>query len=411
MQDRFFEPETTECPFPYYQALRDEKPVFYSDRLGAFVVTRYDDVQKVALDQKTFSSMTPVSNDLGDLNYAPMFAEVYDELGVPPQVPTLVRTGGLEHRRYRSMVDRYFGAQAVNRLRPRLTEIVDRLIDSFVDAEKVDLQRDFCMKLPLETMCELLGLPPSEADRLAASAEAQTRLANGTVETPEARLALHRDQARFHRFLLDLFDERRREPDGSILSTLLNDPPAEGDPLDDGELCSLISLMNIGGNETTTGGLGNMFHLCFSQPGFQEKLRAEPQLIPKFVEEALRMESPVIMMLRTPIEDTELDGVKLPKGSIIMVHYAAANRDERKFACPEKLDLERKGARSHLAFGAGVHYCLGSTLARTEMEISLNRVLSRMHNIRIDSADPLKHQHKVVVRSLHELPITFERTN
>jgi cytochrome P450 len=154
-----------------------------------------------------------------------------------------------------------------------------------------------------------------------------------------------------------------------------------------------------------------MFHLCFSQAGFEEKLRNEPKLIPKFVEEALRLESPVIMMLRTPTEDTEIDGVKLPKGSIIMVNYAAGNRDERKFACPENLDLERKGARSHLAFGAGVHYCLGSTLARTEMEIALNRVLLRMHDIRIDSAEPLKHQHKVVVRSLHALPLSFTRTS
>jgi cytochrome P450 len=411
LQDKFFEPETTECPFSYYQSLRDEKPVFYSDRLGAYVVSRYDDIQKIALNQKLFSSMTPVSNDFGDLNYAPMFAQVYEDLGVPAQIPTLVRTGGEQHRRYRSMVDRYFGAQAVNRLRPRLTQIVDGLIDSFIDAGKVDLHKDFCMQLPLETMCELLGLPSSQTDRLAASAEAQTRLANGTVETLESRLALHRDQAEFHRFLLDLFEQRRREPDASILSTLLNEPPADGNAPDDGELCSLISLMNIGGNETTTGGLGNMFHLCFTENGLQDKLRNSPQLIPKFVEETLRLESPVIMMLRTPTEDTEIDGVSLPKGSIIMVNYAAGNRDERKFDCPETLDLERKGGRSHLAFGAGVHYCLGSTLARTEMEIALSRVLERMHDIRIDSAGPLTHQHKVVVRSLHALPLTFTKTN
>jgi cytochrome P450 len=410
VKDSFGDPETIECPFPFYQSLRDEEPIFFSERLGAYVVTRYADIQKISLDQKLFSSMMSGSNEFGDLNFAPAFDKVYAELGVPPQVPTLVRTGGEQHRRYRSLVDRYFGAPAVNLLRPRLTELVDGLIDSFIDDGRVDLHRDFCLKLPLEIMCDLLGLPASESVRLAASADAQTRLANGAIESEEDRLALHREQASFHRFLLDLFDKRRREPDDSILSALLHNPPADGDAPNEAELCSLISLMNIGGNETTTSGLGNMFYLCFSQPGFEQRLRDDPKLIARFVEEALRLESPVVMMLRSPTEDTEIDGVALPKGSLILVNYAAANRDERKFECPEDLNLERKGARTHLAFGAGVHYCLGSILARAELEIALSRILTRMHDIRIDSKSPLTHQQKVAVRTLNALPVTFTRT-
>jgi cytochrome P450 len=287
---------------------------------------------------------------------------------------------------------------------------VDGLIDSFIDDGRVDLHPDFCLKLPLAIMCDLLGLPAAEAPRLAASADAQTRLVNGAMESEEDRLALHREQASFHRFLLDLFEKRRREPDDSILSALLHNPPADGDAPDEAELCSLISLMNIGGNETTTSGLGNMFYLCFSQPGFEQRLRDDPKLIPKFVEEALRLESPVIMMLRSPTEDTEIDGVVLPRGSLILINYAAANRDERKFECPAELNLERKGVRNHLAFGAGPHYCLGSILARAEMEIALSRILSRMHDIRIDSVKSLEHQQKVAVRTLKSLPVTFVKT-
>jgi cytochrome P450 len=410
LKDRFSDPETIECPYPYYQSLRDEKPIFFSELLGAYVVTRYADIQKISLDQKLFSSMMSGSNEFGDLNFAPAFDKVYDELGVPPQIPTLVRTGGEQHRRYRGLVDRYFGAPAVNLLRPRLTELVDGLIDSFIDSGRVDLHPDFCLKLPLAIMCDLLGLPAAEAPRLAASADAQTRLVSGAMESEEDRLALHREQASFHRFLLDLFEKRRREPDDSILSALLHNPPADGDAPDEAELCSLISLMNIGGNETTTSGLGNMFYLCFGQPGFEQRLRDDPKLIPKFVEEALRLESPVIMMLRSPTEDTEIDGVVLPKDSLILINYAAANRDERKFECPEELNLERKGVRNHLAFGAGAHYCLGSILARAEMEIALSRILSRMHDIRIDSAKPLEHQQKLAVRTLKSLPVTFVKT-
>jgi len=411
MQDSFGDPATIECPFPFYQSLRDERPIFFSERLGAYVVTRYADIQKISIDQKLFSSMMSGSNEFGDLNYAPAFDKVYDELGVPPQVPTLVRTGGEQHRRYRRLVDRYFSAPAVNQLRPRLTEHVDGLIDAFIDRGHVDLHAEFCLKLPLEIMCSLLGLPASEAPRLAASADAQTRLVNGAMESEEDRLALHREQASFHRFLLDLFEKRRREPDDSILSALLNSPSAEGEAPDEGELCSLISLMNIGGNETATSGLGNMLYLCFSQPGLEQRLRDNPKLVGKFVEESLRLETPVVMMLRSPTEDTEIGGVALPKGSLILINYAAANRDERKFSCPEHLDLERKGMRDHLAFGAGVHYCLGSLLARAEMEIAMNRILARMHDIRIDSKLPLEHQHKVAVRTLNSLPVTFTRAN
>jgi len=411
MQDWYSEPATLECPWKAYEAMRDEKPIYYSDALGAYIVTRYSDVQKISGDQKLFSSMADGSHEVGDLNYSPYFDGVYEDLGVPPQVPTLVRTGGDVHRRYRSLVDRYFSLPAVKRMEPQLTAIIDRLIDDFIDTGRADLYRDFCQKLPLEVMCSLLGLPSNEAERLAASADAQTRLSTGAVETEERRVELHREQALFHAFLLDLFERKRQNPDGSILSDLLRDAAGTGSPPDDGELCSLISLMNIGGHETTVSGLGNMLYLAFSRPGFEQTLRENPKLVSKFIEEALRLESPVVVMIRFPTEDTEVAGVPLAKGKLILLNYAAANRDERQFACPERLDLERKGIRNHLAFGSGPHYCLGASLARAELELALHRILARMHDIRIDeSQQPVVHQARVAVRTVAALPVVFTKT-
>jgi cytochrome P450 len=411
MQDWFSNPATLECPWQAYEAMREQKPIHFSESLGAYIVTRYSDVQKISGDQKLFSSMPLDSQEIGDLNYSSHFNHVYAELGVPVQVPTLVRTGGDEHRRYRNLVDRYFSLPVVNRMRPQLTAIVDQLIDTFIDAGRVDLHSQFCMKLPLEVMCSLLGLPSNEAERLAASADAQTRLSTGAIETEARRVELHHEQALFHAFLLDLFARKRLAPDGSILSDLLQDAAGSGSPPDDAELCSLISLMNIGGHETTVSGLGNMLYLAFSQPGVEQRLREAPKLIAKFVEEALRLESPVVVMIRTPTEDTEINGVALPKGTLMLLNYAAANRDDRQFSCPNQLDLERKGIRNHVAFGSGVHYCLGASLARAELELAMGRILERMHDIRIDeTTSPVVHQARVGVRTLASLPIVFKKT-
>jgi cytochrome P450 len=410
-QDWFSDPDTLECPWKVYETMREEKPIFFSESLGAYIVTRYPDVLSISGNQKLFSSMPADSHEIGDLNYASHFNHIYEEMGVPLQIPTLVRTGGDEHRRYRGLVDRYFSLSVVNRMRPQLTAIVDQLIDNFIDAGRVDLHRELCQKLPLEVMCSLLGLPSNEAERLSGSAEAQTRLSTGAIETEARRVELHREQALFHAFLLDLFDRKRKQPDGSILSDLLQDAAGTGSPPNDAELCSLISLMNIGGHETTVSGLGNMFYLAFSQPGFVKTLRETPKLIPKFVEESLRLESPVVVMIRTPTEDTEVGGVPLLKGRLILLNYAAANRDDRQFGCPAQLDLDRRGIRNHLAFGSGVHYCLGANLARAELELAMDRILTRMNDISIDRAEPpVVHQARVATRTLASLPIVFTKT-
>lgn len=410
MRDGFSDRDTVECPFDYYDELRENEPVFFSESLGAYVITRYADLQKISGDYKLFSSMSGMSHEFGDLNYSEFYQDIYKQKGVPVQVPTLVRTGGEVHRRYRSLVDRYFGPQAVKGLRPDLLAIIDDLIDGFIDRGEADIQSEFCLKLPLAIMCRLLGLPIEEAERLAASADAQTRLAMGAMESPEERLKLHEVQASFHGFLVDLFAERRRKPDDTILGDLLHRVPEGVEPPTDAELCSLISLMNIGGNETTTSGLSNMFYLCFNQEGYEDRLRDNRESIPKFVEEALRIESPVVAMLRYPVEDVEISGVHIPKGSALLLNYAAANRDERQFACPRDLNPDRKGVRTHVAFGAGIHYCLGASLARLELELAMNRFLDRMRDIRLaNHGCPLTHQPKVGVRTLNTLPITFTK--
>jgi cytochrome P450 len=256
----------------------------------------------------------------------------------------------------------------------------------------------------------MLGLPREDSELLKRAADTAPRLAGGALETPETVVALHQEQVEFHKYLMQQIARRRATPDDTLISQLIYTPPEDGVPLSDEELLSIITTLNVGGNETTTNGLGNMFKLCFGQEGMQEKLRANRELVPAFVEEALRLEAPVATMVRFTIQDTELGGVPIPAGATVMISFQGGNRDERQFGCPAEIQLDRKGIRNHLAFGAGVHYCLGAMLARLELKVALNRILDRMTDIKIaNQGCPLTHEPKLIVRALTRLPVTFTK--
>jgi cytochrome P450 len=389
--------------------LRDERAVFFSPSINAFVVTRYADCLEVLNHPEVFSSNPPDS--LGMMaTYAAAYLPIYEAAGVPPCIPTLVTTDGTVHRRYRSAVDRNFSAASVRALEPSIRELVDRLIDDFADAGRTDIYDSFCKRLPLFVICDMLGLPRDIAPMLRRSADAMARLAGGALETEESRIQLHRDQAEFHRWLLPLIHRLRAEPDETLLSRLIHTPTDDGTLLSDAELLSLVTTLNVGGNETTTNGLGNMFWICFGDPALQRRLRADRSRVEAFVEEALRVESPVAAMPRWVMADTKIGDTPIPAGSAVQVSFSAANRDGKRFGCPADLDLHRSGARNHIAFGMGPHYCLGAMLSRSELKIAMNRILDRLDNIRLDAAaDGIRHQHKVIVRGLTALPIVFDR--
>ena len=202
-------------------------------------------------------------------------------------------------------------------------------------------------------------------------------------------------------------DKYRRNPADNLLSRLVHLTPENGGPLTDRELISLAGTLNVGGNETTTNGLGNMFLRAFQEPDIQARLRRSPSQISAFAEESLRVESAVSAMPRWVVADTEIGGIPVAAGSRLFASYLSANHDERRFACPHAVDIDRKAVRNHLAFGAGPHYCLGAMLARLEMEVAMERVLARMDDIRLDPEIPVRRQAKMIVRGVENLPILF----
>jgi len=336
---------------------------------------------------------------------------MYDEAKVPRQLPTLVITDGKTHMRYRKHIDSYFNVASVRELDGKILKVVDDLIDGFIDEGAVDLYKGFCLQVPLHLMCDLLGFPRADAPLLQRAAEASVRLAGGAGETEERRVALHKDSIDFHRYAQGHIRRVRTSPDATLLSAMIHTVPEDGIPMTDQELISMLQALNVGGNETTTNGLGNMFWIALADPAMFGILRADRSLVPKFAEEALRAECPVSALPRWAMQDTEIGGVAIPAGSTIQVNYSAVNRDPAQFPEPQRIDVERKSLRNHAAFGMGPHYCAGAILARSEMKVAMNRILDRMTSIRLETTSPPVFQPKLIVRSVTTLPIVFEKAD
>jgi cytochrome P450 len=404
IEDRFGEKEMFAEPFAYYAALRDEAPAFYSPTLGAYVVTRYDDAVRVLTNPQVFSSFPAGASPTAMAAFAPEYHTIYTDKGTWPPLPTLVITDGEVHRRYRGTVEKAFSQEAVRGMEASIRMLVDALIDNFIADGAVDLYKALCLKLPSFVMCDVIGLPREAAPLLKRGADTSPRLASSALESEESRRALNGERADMYVYIQSFIEKYRAEPQDNLLSRIIHTDPSDGVPLTVQELISIAGTLNVGGNETTTNGLGNMFYRAFLDPEALGSARAEPA---RFVEETLRLESAVSAMPRWVMADTEIDGVAIPAGARLFVSFLAANNDERKFACPHQLDAKRAAVRNHVAFGAGPHFCLGAPLARLEMKVALERVLDRLADIRLDPAIPIRRQQKMIVRGIENLPILF----
>lgn len=410
VSDRFADAATLENPYPYYEELRAEAPVFFSPTLNSWVVSRFKDFVEIAQNPQLFSSVSPRNQTTIMASFSEVYYKMYEEAGLPPRIPTLVGSDGDTHRRYRQISESFFTPRAVKAMEAQLAGVVDELLDAIIDRESVDIYREFALLVPLYVICDVLGLPREHARLMQEAGDASTDLAGAGVLTEDERRDRHRTLIRFGLFLREYINHYRENPADNLISHLIHTPTRDGDHLSEQEIIATCTTLNVGGNETTTNGIGNALWLLLSDPETEAHLRANRDDIPRFVEEALRLESPVASLMRWATEDTEVGGVAIPKGGCLHLRIPAGNRDEEQFGCPASVDLGRPAIRNHLAFGNGVHYCLGVHLTRAEMRLALNRIFDRMTDMKIDtSKGPVRHNYKTQVRSLTGLPITFKR--
>jgi cytochrome P450 len=414
---RLFDIPTLIDPYPAYRRLRDEAPVHHVAELNLHVVTRYDLVRQAIRDTATFSSRYD-----GFLQASQRMAfeaappDVQQELlrinrrmiEIPPTMLTLDEP---EHTRYRSLVSKLFTVSEIRKSEPHVASVIDAAADRLATEVTPDFMQSFAFPVPLRIISDRLGIPDEDRPffyEAATAAAAALRIAPLPAEEMirRAELAVNLQQ-----LLIRLIEARRSEPRDDMISILANSRLAdENRPLTHGEALSILNQFLVAGHETTTSTFGwGMLLLC-RKPDLQDALRDDPKLVRTFVEEALRLESPVQGLPRLVTRDTELGGYPLGAGELIMLRYGAANRDERQFENPNDVDLHREKAGMQLAFGSGVHHCIGAPLARQELNLGFPALLARIGNIRLDPDRPAPQaEPSFILRNLPHLWIRFER--
>lgn len=402
-----FDAEALQCPHAAYQRMRAEAPVLFLERLGMWMVTRNDLVQQVLRDPGTFSSRfggpaTPMAGGGGGSDpVAQVVAEGY------PRVSTMLTEDPPEHTRFRALVTKAFTPKAVAGLEPFVRRIVNDLLDGWGDRTDVEFVADFAVPLPVKAIATMLGVPEHRYPDVKRWSDAFIA-GIGTIQSTEQRVASERVVNEFQHFFAAELERRRTEPTDDLLTHLLqariDEPGVDPRPLDVPEILSILSQLMTAGNETTTKLLSEAMRLLGEQPHEWQALRADPARADRVVEEALRLSSPTQGMFRRVRRDTELGGVPLPKGSMIIVVFGAANRDTDVFGGDaEAFVPDRSNAREHLAFGKGVHFCLGAALTRLEARVALEELARRLPAFVLAEHNDFAYFPSILLRGLQSL--------
>ncbi|MET0986644.1 MAG: cytochrome P450 [Steroidobacteraceae bacterium] len=398
----FAEPEIQRCPFDFFDQLHRDAPIYRDPITGFLVVSRYDDIVFVSQHPEIFSNTTTV---VIDRKNSPVAAEVerrYRERGFVP-MHSLVTNDPPSHTLYRALVDRVFSAQFVKTLEPHIEQLADGLIDDFIHAGKVDLLDRFAIRLPTYLITEQLGMPLKDWRKFKQWSDETTEAINPVID-PQRELQITDDLIEMQQYLWRRGQEYLQHPAETLLSRLMH-AEIDGRRLEPREFVSVAHHLLVGGNDTTSNVIATGAWMLTRHPELKEHLQRDRALIPNYVEEALRMHSPAPHLYRQVLRDTELGGVQIKRNTIVMLSYLGANYDESKFENPRCPILDRKNARQHMAFGRGIHFCIGNQLARAELRIAFDRLLTRLPNMKLDPAMPeprfAAHFHTHGLENLH----------
>lgn len=374
----FTDPDTRKCPFPAYHALREDHPVYKDPVSGNYVLTRYEDVRKAVMNNKTLSCKTGIIQTRKS-SVSDEVDRIFRETGYLP-MDTLVTNDPPSHKTYRTLVDKAFTRDKVLSLEPNIEVTANDLIDRFIDKPEVEFFDEFAMRLPLTVFTDILGVTDRDIDKFKRWNDVSLESSNPALD-PQRELEIVPQVTELHRYLAKNVERVRATPDDSLLSTLVH-AEVDGRTLDMRELISILFLLFLAGGETTANALAGGIKLLIDRPELADEIRSSDAKLDAFVEETLRIMAPATVMFRRVTADMEIGGVAIPEGSIIETRFGAANIDPSVFPDPEQVDLERPNMRSHLTFGAGIHMCIGNQLARGEMRIAFKALVNRMKNFR-----------------------------
>lgn len=397
MTDRLFEPDVVQCPFPRYRELQEECPVFKVPDDDLYLVMTYDDCVEVLGDPVTFSSKA--GPGLRQRQYPEAKAVLAQGHQI---VRTLLTNDPPSHTRYRKLVNRAFTARRMAALEPGVQAIVARLADGLAASGTADFVAAFAQPLPLMVISEFLGVPADDLETFKRWSDDAAEVLGGTLSLDD-QIRVNRSLIELLQYFADQSALRRESPAADFLSTLV---AADDGGLSVEEIIAIAYVVLVAGNETTVNLLSSVMLILLQDDVLMARVRADRSLVPVVVEEALRLQSPVQGFPRRALADTVIAGVEVPAGSQVMVMIAAANRDPAYFDRPDEVSLGDGSTRPHIAFGKGIHFCVGAALSRLEAEIGVNALLDRFGSIRLRDEDFVPtYADNAILRSLLELPV------
>ena len=396
-----FVPEVHANPYLMYRQLREQDPVHWSELLEAWVLTRYDDVVAVLKHPRFSADRRSARN-----RFVQAAMQSQAEMGPLAQANTMLSSDPPEHTRMRNLVSKAFTFKAVEKLRPRIQQIVDELLDAIEDKGSMDAIWDLGYPLPVIVIAEMLGVPAGQRDTFKRWSDDIVATLGGPMVAPEVQERGRRSSIEMAGYFRGVIAERRRAPKDDLLSALVA-AEERGDFLSEQELLATCVLLLAAGNETTTNLIGNGTLALLRNPGQLELLRRRPELLESAVEEFLRYDGPVQGTARVAMVDVEIGGQVMRQGQLAFCMLAAADRDPAQFEQPETLDIARKENR-HIAFGFGIHFCLGAPLARAEAQIAFSTLLRRFPKLEPAGGEP-QWGGTFILRGLKSLPVRLGR--
>jgi len=386
-------------PYPIYARLRAEAPVS-RNALGAWLLTRYDDVSAALRDPRlgahSIAANLRRKQHLLDERRIATLADACEQW--------LMLLNPPDHTRIRKLVHRPFTPSAIRQLRPSIDRIVHAAIDRALPTGQLDVVNELAVPLAVAMISQILGVPEDGRRRVLAWTEGLSRMLD-PLRSLEDYAEMSDVAGEFAGYFRELFHDRRRAPQDDLISALVT---AETEAqVSEKELLSVCMLLFASGEKTTVNLIGNGILALVQHRAQLDLLRARPELAPAAIQELLRYDSPVQLSTRVPSEDVVFGGQTIPAGSLVFLALGAANRDPARFADPDRLVLERPDNR-HLAFSGGIHYCLGAALARVEGEAAIGAVVRRLGDLEL-ATDAIEWQREIIFRGPRALPVRFAR--
>lgn len=398
--------DVQENPAAYYQQLR-QTPVYFDASLGVWICSTYNEMREILRNTEVFSS---VGSQAVDSLRPPPAEAIAIRAQMYPQVNTLVTNDPPAHTRIRKMVDEPFRPRSIDVLRASIEAIVNQCIDDFISAGKAEMVHAYAIPIPIRVIADMLGLDRALAPKIKEWSDASVEPL-GMMVSDERLVICARTMKEFQDYIVGELETRRSKPRDDLLTHLTTARDERGEGFTIPEMLSLTQQFLVAGNETTTNGIAAGVQMLIDNPAQQALLRAHPDRCMVFANEVLRLESPVQGLFRIVLADTEVGGVKLPKGSRVMLRFAAANRDPLKYEHADELDVMRHNAGTHVGFGAGIHHCIGANLAREEMTQAFRLLLERVEDLAYaEGANDFMHHPSMILRGLKKLHVTFTAT-